>query len=447
MNMTFFDVETPNRRNDSICSIGVVRTNGSGLIEYKKHFYVNPEVPFDPINTKIHGISYQDVMQSPNFIQLWNDELGSIFSDTVAVAHNAVFDLNVLDKCLSRYDFTIDPIDYICTMRTAGELQLCCGSRLSDLCNHYGIPLTSHHNALCDAVACQELFHAMLNDINYQNIEASRFYHSLSNRQRKNSAANPHTPQAFTDLYGIILGIDIDGVITEAELDAFDDWIVRNDKYSNAEPFKSMFRLLNLILKDRIISNYEFDMLLKATRPFVDSNQCSKTTIALQELIGLIRGISIDEQINEEEAFGLRRWMGNHKELKGEPSFDEVFSLLDIALADCLITTDEEVELLDLFEKIINPVDYHHETLCNLSGKKICLTGDFNMGQKSDVESYVASLGGEVVKSVTKKCDYVLVGGKGSERYAFGEYGTKVKKAMDMQDSGIPIKIIQEIDL
>lgn len=39
--LTFLDVETPNRSNSKICSIGVVRTDANGNTEYERHFYVN----------------------------------------------------------------------------------------------------------------------------------------------------------------------------------------------------------------------------------------------------------------------------------------------------------------------------------------------------------------------------------------------------------------------
>ena len=54
---TFFDVETPNRRNDRICSIRAVVTDQDGTVVEKKSYLVNPESSFDDINVHIHGIA------------------------------------------------------------------------------------------------------------------------------------------------------------------------------------------------------------------------------------------------------------------------------------------------------------------------------------------------------------------------------------------------------
>lgn len=57
MPLTLFDVETPNRRQDKICSIGVICLDDSDRVEYRLHTYVDPEAPFDYQNTQIHGIA------------------------------------------------------------------------------------------------------------------------------------------------------------------------------------------------------------------------------------------------------------------------------------------------------------------------------------------------------------------------------------------------------
>ena len=60
---------------------------------------------------------------------------------------------------------------------------------------------------------------------------------------------------------------------------------------------------------------------------------------------------------------------------------------------------------------------------------------------------YIVSRGGEVAGNVSGKVAYVVVGGEGSSDYAYGNYGSKVKKAMDLQAKGKPIQIIAETDL
>ena len=52
-----------------------------------------------------------------------------------------------------------------------------------------------------------------------------------------------------------------------------------------------------------------------------------------------------------------------------------------------------------------------------------------------------------MIKSVTKTCDYVVVGGIGNENWTMGNYGAKVKKALDWQAKGINVQILSEAAL
>ena len=68
---TVIDVETPNRRNNSICSIALVRVENN-IIVSKEHYFVNPEDDFDDLNIKIHHITKNMVLNKPSFKEIWN---------------------------------------------------------------------------------------------------------------------------------------------------------------------------------------------------------------------------------------------------------------------------------------------------------------------------------------------------------------------------------------
>ena len=67
---TAVDVETPNRNNDSIRSIGIVRME-YGTPVYRREFLVNPHEHFDDYNIKIHGITPEMVRNAPTFAEIW----------------------------------------------------------------------------------------------------------------------------------------------------------------------------------------------------------------------------------------------------------------------------------------------------------------------------------------------------------------------------------------
>lgn len=150
-----FDVETPNRYNNRMSAIGITRIL-DGEIKDSFFSYVNPEVDFDPFNTKLTGISAATVKDAPTFEVLWK-EIQPMMESGILVAHNAVFDLSVLKACLGAYDITWKKsVRYLCTVQAGRKLLPRMKHNLNILCDYYGIPL-DHHKADSDSRACAEI--------------------------------------------------------------------------------------------------------------------------------------------------------------------------------------------------------------------------------------------------------------------------------------------------
>ena len=82
----------------------------------------------------------------------------------ILVAHNAVFDLGVLKKCLQDYGITWkNTVKYCCTARMGRKLLPDMRHRLNDMCDYYGIELM-HHQADSDSRACAEILLRYLQD-------------------------------------------------------------------------------------------------------------------------------------------------------------------------------------------------------------------------------------------------------------------------------------------
>lgn len=151
-----FDVETPNYRNDRMSAIGlVVVENG----EQTTTFYslVDPETSFDAFNIQLTGITPRMVRNQPTFPVLW-ELLRPLLERGVLCAHNAVFDLGVLGRCLRDYGIEwTSRRDYVCTCQMGRRLlPLAPNHKLNTLAELLDIPL-QHHNALSDARACAGL--------------------------------------------------------------------------------------------------------------------------------------------------------------------------------------------------------------------------------------------------------------------------------------------------
>ncbi|MCR5088561.1 MAG: 3'-5' exonuclease [Oscillospiraceae bacterium] len=150
-----FDVETPNRYNSRMSSIGIsVIEDGAITEEFSS--LVNPEQPFDPFNTMLTGISEESVSDAPAFPELW-ERIEPILSSGILVAHNASFDIGVLRKCLCGYGLSWKPqVKGLCTVIMGRRLLPDISHRLNDMCDYYGICL-NHHRADSDSHACAEI--------------------------------------------------------------------------------------------------------------------------------------------------------------------------------------------------------------------------------------------------------------------------------------------------
>lgn len=150
-----FDTETPNSRNDSICSIGITVIE-SGSIVAQRYDLVDPEAEFDAFNVRIHGILPQMVCGAKTFPELWK-EIGPLLDSGILAAHNAAFDMGVLSKLFDRYHIEKRPDSYVCTVRLGRKcIPNAPNHRLDTLCRLLQIPL-NHHNAASDSQAAAEL--------------------------------------------------------------------------------------------------------------------------------------------------------------------------------------------------------------------------------------------------------------------------------------------------
>lgn len=128
---------------------------------------------------------------------------------------------------------------------------------------------------------------------------------------------------------------------------------------------------------------------------------------------------------------------------------DDVFvnaaKTLLLQIADDGAVSDEERRLLSKFgEMYANPIS--DEPVKSVSGKAFVLTGDFAVdGGKATAAEMINAAGGEVKSRTSSKVSYVVVGGLGSEAWAFNGFGTKVKKALDLKLTGkADIRIVTE---
>lgn len=180
----------------------------------------------------------------------------------------------------------------------------------------------------------------------------------------------------------------------------------------------------------------------------VHNTRFADETKQLHELTAIVKNIMSDNVLTDAEIRLLSDWTKYNEHLKGNYPFDVISKALNDVLEDGVITEDERVYLIDILSNYDNPVEQQSSDKSNIviAGSKIVLTGEFTLGSREEVSTKLENLGAEVQKNVTKKTNYVIVGGYGSSDWAHGNYGTKVKKALEFQSKGANIKIVKEGD-
>ncbi len=174
--------------------------------------------------------------------------------------------------------------------------------------------------------------------------------------------------------------------------------------------------------------------------------QFSKETKALQTLQGFLMGVIADNILTEPEVLALKGWLDENRSLAGQYPFDRVFDVVEKALADGLLEQEELDEMLGLFRKFTSPTDECADSAdeFELSGKTVCLTGDFEYCSRSSMETLLSSYGCICKNTVSGKTDYVIVGALGSPEWSHGTYGSKIKKALEYQEKGKNVQIVKE---
>ncbi len=94
------DVETACGDSASICQIGLACVGYDETIQTWS-VYVDPQMPFAPFNTKLHGIGSQTVRDAQTFAQIWPDLL-PLLSRHPMVQHSRFDEHAINAACIAR---------------------------------------------------------------------------------------------------------------------------------------------------------------------------------------------------------------------------------------------------------------------------------------------------------------------------------------------------------
>ena len=148
------DFETANASRCSICSLGLVVVE-NGIITDRIYSLVRPTPNYYSYwTTNIHGISYDDTINAPNFFDIWSGILEKT-KGLPFVAHNSPFDSSCLRAIYETSRLEYPNFDFYCTLRAARQkLPNLENHKLDTVAEYFGYNLENHHHALADAEAC-----------------------------------------------------------------------------------------------------------------------------------------------------------------------------------------------------------------------------------------------------------------------------------------------------
>lgn len=153
------DFETAGNYPGAVCAVGLVRVE-RGRIKRRIRQLIRP--PRSHVAyTEIHGITWQDVADKPDFGQAWPVLEPMLEGAAFLAAHNAGFDRAVLWGACRHFGLRPPQLEFRCTVRLARRVLGIRPAHLAHVCSVLGIDL-NHHEALSDAEACARIMVAAL---------------------------------------------------------------------------------------------------------------------------------------------------------------------------------------------------------------------------------------------------------------------------------------------
>lgn len=179
-------------------------------------------------------------------------------------------------------------------------------------------------------------------------------------------------------------------------------------------------------------------------------------------LVGLAAGITADGHINQMEAEFLQNWISTNLVHLDDPVINLLYRRLSNMLADGVLDAEESKELLEILRSFAGvsaskpkasdnsfvrpnglPLNQPPPELV-WSGRVFLFTGVMAYGPRKDCEAKVIERGGQIAPGVSKKIHYLVVGEIGNEQWLHSTYGTKIKKAVELRETGSPLAIVSE---
>ena len=165
-----------------------------------------------------------------------------------------------------------------------------------------------------------------------------------------------------------------------------------------------------------------------------------------------------DGLVNDDEAKYLAAWTSNHPDATDKWPVSLILFRLKQFFVDGRIDDEEREELKQLLGGLVGGTEsvllgYDGATSLPLDSppplviferELYVFTGRFAYGPRRECEREVLTRGGGVSDNVTRETTFLVVGTFGSRDWLQTPYRRKILRAVELRDTGFPIRIVGE---
>ena len=267
--------------------------------------------------------------------------------------------------------------------------------------------------------------------------------------------------KAVNTLLGILQGIATDHTVTAQEWELLAKWVSENKSLANRHPYNELVPLLITVMEDGVLLEEEREDVTWLCTQLRSAEYYSLVTADMQRLQAILSAIAPDGIMTEVQIGELSLWFSERQHLRKCWPYEEIDSLLTSILQDQCIDPEEQKLLLEFFSSFTasdSDFETAHVTSRRLSDicavspvisfddYLFCFTGESERGTREEMKTLARDRGAKVVESVSPQLNYLVVGVKGNQCWAYSSYGRKIEKAMELRRQGSQLLIVHESD-
>lgn len=179
----------------------------------------------------------------------------------------------------------------------------------------------------------------------------------------------------------------------------------------------------------------------------------------INSLQGTCTGIFADNEFDFAEVAHLVSKLSEYRNiLIGDPVCSKFYSKIDTLIEE--MTNDNADEYINKLCQLVKDFSESADDVSDgmalgksffdyvgdidLQNKRVCFTGKFQYGSRSECETLAKKLGAMPARDVTYDTSYLIIGTFSARNWMYQTYGRKMEKALELQQRGVPIKVITE---